>query len=193
MQSALLLELLAARQGGSTNPALQDMLARLRSGGDVAGGRSMQDMLAQLAQSNPKLSSLLQQMNTRSAPGVVVDAETNEVAGPSAREEFVEDANSAAIAMTEEIRGQAQAAMADLAIYAERTDRCAAALGACGLCWGEDTNCRACRGRGRPGFALPDEMLFEEMIVPAIRMLRAHRARPGAPRFTPQLQTTLAT
>lgn len=32
----------------------------------------------------------------------------------------------------------------------------AAALGACGLCWGDDPACPGCRGRGRPGMVRPD-------------------------------------
>lgn len=38
----------------------------------------------------------------------------------------------------------------------ERLDGLAEALGACAECWGEDPSCRRCRGRGRPGYYLPD-------------------------------------
>jgi hypothetical protein len=47
----------------------------------------------------------------------------------------------------------------------------AAALGACGLCWGQDARCRSCRGRGKPGMFSPDVALqarfFAEPIQPA--------------------------
>jgi hypothetical protein len=56
-----------------------------------------------------------------------------------------------------------------------RLGQLAEALGACGLCWGEDRECRACRGRGRPGYAVPNESLFEELVLPAVRVLRAQR------------------
>ncbi|MFV0645740.1 MAG: hypothetical protein ACK5NN_14820 [Sphingomonadaceae bacterium] len=38
----------------------------------------------------------------------------------------------------------------------ERLGDLAAALGACGLCWGEDDQCPACRGQGQPGMIRPD-------------------------------------
>ncbi len=203
MQSAMLLELLAARQGGSMNPALQDMLARLRAGGGTSGGRTVQDLLAQVSQSNPALSSILQQMNASpESQGAVIDAETIEVdttARRSARQDYYRDAETSvdteasAIPMLEEIRAQADAAAAELAVYRERLDRCAAALGACGLCWGCDPSCRACRGRGRPGFALPDDMLFEEMIVPVIRLVRANRAKPVVSSRSPSTQINAST
>ena len=37
-----------------------------------------------------------------------------------------------------------------------RLSELAAALGACGLCWGEDEHCPGCRGRGRAGMVRPD-------------------------------------
>jgi len=76
---------------------------------------------------------------------------------------------------------------AELTVLRDRTDRLAAALGACCLCWGEDAGCRVCRGRGRPGFAIPDELQFEELVLPAVLALRAQRARLGRP--SPNLQT----
>ncbi|HEV8694629.1 MAG TPA: hypothetical protein VGQ93_10700 [Lysobacter sp.] len=41
----------------------------------------------------------------------------------------------------------------------ERLADLAAAFGACGLCWGEDTRCPSCRGRGKPGRFAPDPEL----------------------------------
>jgi len=66
-----------------------------------------------------------------------------------------------------------------------RCDTAAAALGACSLCWGAETTCRVCRGRGRPGFAIPDKELFNELVVPAVRMVQAQRNSGGSgPRRT---------
>lgn len=56
-----------------------------------------------------------------------------------------------------------------------RLDTLAAALGACAECWGGDPECTWCRGRGRPGFALPEPQSFEQLVLPAVRM--AHRPR----------------
>lgn len=179
MQSALLLELIAARQGG-TNPALQQMLAQMR-GGAPGIGKSPQELLASLAQTNPQLSAIIERMNAANSSAEAATLEAAEVTAehdrPSARQEYYEDAEEAAFTMTQELRSQAEALTAELAVYRERVDQCAAALGACALCWGADTACRACRGRGLPGFTLPDELLFEEMVVPAVRRAREYRAK----------------
>jgi hypothetical protein len=178
MQSALLLELLAARQGGS-NPALQEMLARMRGG--AGSGQSPKELLASLAQKNPQLSAIMQRINAANSSADVATLEAAETPAaldrPSARREYFEDAEEAAFAMTEELRTRSDAVAMELAVCRERVDQCAAALGACALCWGADPGCRACRGRGHPGFTLPDELLFEEMVVPAVRMAREYRAK----------------
>src|SRR5438128_12681744 len=49
---------------------------------------------------------------------------------------------------------------------AERNDLLARALGACPSCWGEDTGCRLCRGRGKPGSWFPDDDAFGQFVVP---------------------------
>ena len=65
-----------------------------------------------------------------------------------------------------------------------RNDTLAAALGACPLCWGDDPACSDCRGRGSPGARRPHGRLFDLLVRPAVRRLRAER-RPPAPRPTP--------
>ena len=47
-------------------------------------------------------------------------------------------------------------------------DELADATGACPQCWGEDPGCRHCRGRGKPGYSLPDRELFEKYVKPVI-------------------------
>jgi hypothetical protein len=179
MQSAVLLELLAARQG-SSNPALQEMLARMR-GGAMGGGKSPKELLASLAQTNPQLSAIMERINATNSSADVPTLEAEETRAarnrPSARRDYFEDAEEAAFAMTEELRTRSDALATELNVYRERVDQCAAALGACALCWGGDPGCRACRGRGLPGFTLPDELLFEEMVVPAVRMAREYRSK----------------
>ncbi len=77
-------------------------------------------------------------------------------------------------------RGQAQAmrrlrqVTLELQELRERNDTLAAALGACYLCWGEDSACSHCRGRGRPGYTIPDKELFIEWVAPAVRTLKTH-------------------
>jgi hypothetical protein len=45
----------------------------------------------------------------------------------------------------------------------------AAALGACGSCWGGNVDCPICDGAGAPGWALPDEQLYASYVEPAVR------------------------
>lgn len=44
----------------------------------------------------------------------------------------------------------------------------AAALGAC-ECWGRDPGCELCAGDGAPGWTDPDEDLYREFVLPAVR------------------------
>lgn len=60
-------------------------------------------------------------------------------------------------------------------------DTVAAALGACPLCWGGDSGCAACHGRGGAGYAVPDLDLFARWVVPATERMRSlSRARQPA-------------
>lgn len=173
MQTALLLQMLAARQGGGSGN-LTELLARLQSGGAGATA-SMSDMMQQLAQRNPMVGQILQQLGEGSSgarEGTVVDAEPIEVPMTS------QECSPALLPPAAETQPDTrhESLLAELGIARARVDRCAAALGACGACWGTDSECRACRGRGWPGYSMPDEGLFQELIVPAIRMMRTQRA-----------------
>jgi hypothetical protein len=57
----------------------------------------------------------------------------------------------------------------------EVNDTLAAALGACPLCWGGQDDCPGCGGSGSPGSTLPDERLFDDLVGPAVVMMRAAR------------------
>jgi hypothetical protein len=48
----------------------------------------------------------------------------------------------------------------------------AAALGAC-ECWGFDSGCRFCHGRGEPGFREPNVEAFTALVVPLYASRRA--------------------
>lgn len=67
----------------------------------------------------------------------------------------------------------------------EVNDTVAAALGACALCWGGDSGCEECAGRGKAGSALPEPRLFEKLVAPAIRRVSAVRreSSPHSRRF----------
>ena len=58
----------------------------------------------------------------------------------------------------------------------------AAALGACGNCWGTDADCPVCGGEGIPDSQPPDENLYLTYVLPAVRRHNLqHRAPIKAP------------
>jgi hypothetical protein len=61
----------------------------------------------------------------------------------------------------------------ELADLREVNDTVAKALGACRVCWGGDADCAECAGAGRPGSIRPDPALFERLVIPAVRRVRA--------------------
>ena len=70
------------------------------------------------------------------------------------------------------LRRKVDQMFAELEELRGRNDTLAAALGACHLCWGEDLHCPVCRGKGYPGFSMPDKELFLELVTPAVRKLK---------------------
>jgi len=183
---SLLLEMIAARATASGNPATAEMVARLRSSSSGAGpALTAEELLAQLGQGNPMAGLLAKHLAESKQRRTVIDVEpADEETSESAAESAPPDA-----AMSE-LRACAESMFAELKVLRERSDCLAAALGACCLCWGEDPECRGCRGRGRPGYAIPDETQFEEYVLPAVLTLRAQRARKGTPTPNPQPKST---
>jgi hypothetical protein len=53
----------------------------------------------------------------------------------------------------------------------ERNAAMASALGACD-CWGEVGDCEICMGAGKPGWAIPNKLLFSKLIRPALQALK---------------------
>jgi hypothetical protein len=170
----LLLQMLAARANG--NPALAELVGRMRDSSGVNSTADLREMLARQAGNNPLLALLTKQtaeshMGQATAP-VVIDVAPTPQAPRSA-----DDAHDAVGGSASKPDNQADTLAVELGVLRERSDLLASAVGACCSCWGEDPQCRLCRGRGRPGFSIPDERLFREFVLPAVQMLRAQRAR----------------
>lgn len=60
----------------------------------------------------------------------------------------------------------------ELSSLRDVNDTLASALGACCVCWGGDENCETCKGSGECGSQEPDQALFAELILPAVRRMR---------------------
>jgi hypothetical protein len=184
----LLMQMITARAG--SNPALADMLARMSSS-DPNARPNIEEMLAQQAKTNPMVAMFAKHMAEQKAIASarenlpVIDVEASEVVAESQVEESQEKGEGSAAELIE-LRQYMKGMFAEIKFLRERNDALAAAVGACCLCWGQNLECRSCRGRGGPGFCMPDEALFEEFVLPAIQTLRAQKARSKNP--SPQVR-----
>jgi hypothetical protein len=193
MMNQLLMQMLAA-QGGTANPMVADLLARMNSAGP-GGGVNVEELLAQQAATNPIAAMFAKQFTAQKAAREAIDESRviDMEAAPTAKGEE-EAAMAAAIEARakelNEMRERMNTVLTELELLRQRNDTLAAAVGACCLCWGQNIDCRSCRGRGGPGFCIPDESLFEEFVLPAIRTLRAQKAKN--PSFSQQVQARTA-
>jgi hypothetical protein len=175
----LLMQMITARAGG--NPALADMLARMRSS-DPNSRLNIEELLAQQAKTNPMAAMFAKHMAEQKAIAAarenlpVIDVEASEANAELEVEENQEQGEDSAAELSE-LRLYMKGMFAEIKLLRERNDALAAAVGACCLCWGQNLECRSCRGRGGPGFCMPDESLFEEFVLPAIQTLRAQKAK----------------
>lgn len=55
-----------------------------------------------------------------------------------------------------------------------QNDDLAKAIGACSECFGENSDCPECFGTGKPGNSIPDFILFNKYIQPAIQKYNKH-------------------
>lgn len=129
-------------------------------------------MMADLGQSNPQMAALAQLMSDRAnaSSGIAAELHDEEVAALKSRLD-------AALGRIERLRVDGKRLLAAHELATDRLARLAAALGACGLCWGEDARCPSCHGRGRPGMVRPDPDARAALLHPGDRQ---HTARqPG--------------
>ena len=188
----LLMQMLAAR-GGAVNPMVADLLARMNSAGpgDCA---NVEELLAQQAATNPVAAMFAKQFAAQKAAREAIDQsrviDMEAAPTPAEEEEAAAAAMEARSRELNELREKMNMMLTELELLRQRNDTLAAAVGACCLCWGQNIDCRSCRGRGGPGFCIPDESLFEEFVLPAIRTLRAQKAKN--PVFSQQVQARTA-
>lgn len=145
--------------------------AKLAAGGTVPDPAAM---LQDLAAGDPRMAMLLQLMQSQQA------SPSNDAGEPDERDELIAelserlDASEARLTKMTRIARQLHEAGR---IATLRLGRLAAALGACGLCWGEDPACPGCRGRGKPGMIRPDMEIRADLFGshPPVRDAAEHR------------------
>ncbi len=155
--------------GAASVPGMQALLQQLAAGGD--GGALVQSLIGSTTMT-PEASLLagllMSEAGRDGADDDSPDDEEDEIERLLAfaeRDEFDE--------------GRAAGDDDELEALREVNDTVAAALGACPECWGGDPECRTCAGEGAAGALDPDERLFAELVLPAVRRVRENRrARP---------------
>jgi hypothetical protein len=129
-------------------------------------------MMDELKRTNPQLAMLAQLMQARTiVPQQVPDDLSAEVADLANR---LADAEDRLDRMKRQGRRLYEAHQSVTARLADL----AAALGACGICWGEDEFCPSCRGRGRPGMVRPDPELRARLLGPFRKQPEVHAEPP---------------
>ena len=128
----------------------------------LAGGASPDpaQLLHDLAGGDARMQMLLRLMQAQRSP-------SNDDEVPDERDELIAelsgrlDAAEARLTKMTRIARQLHDAGR---LAARRLSELAAALGACGLCWGDDPACRGCHGRGRPGMVRPDPEMRAQLF-----------------------------
>jgi hypothetical protein len=143
-----------------------------------AGAPDLHAMMQELGGSDPRMAMLMQFLQPQRAQAVADDPALDErnavIEDLSARLDAAEDRLHRMDTIARRLHSLHQAA-------SRRLSELAAALGACGLCWGEDDQCPGCRGRGRAGMVRPDPEV-------RARLLGARSPSRSSPQFTPMAQ-----
>lgn len=148
---------------GAMDPLQQLLLAQL-SGGSQDTGPSMPDIIEQALGDNPFAGQLAAAMRRRQQSEAQIVDEPVEYLDDAEEESPAADVLLRLYAEVEELRA--------------RNNLLADALGACGLCWGENPTCRRCRGRGLPGGRAPEPAAFESYVAPVIQYVEFDTAVP---------------
>ena len=145
------------------HPLLQAILAAMNSNlGSNGSMPSIQALLRQLENSNPSLGLLARYLISQQEG-----------------QYQARDTSAQIPQMIGHLQSQMKELQAELEYLRERNDMLALALGACYLCWGEDSDCPACQGKGSPGSIPPEKRVFKRWIAPAIHAIKAPKEAHG--------------
>lgn len=150
---------------------MQELLQQMLSGQQPDAG-AMSAMFAE--HEDPRVRLIAQFMNQETA-APAPDAEPE----PIADAEVIEAARPDSMPVSLRLRRRLHRLTEELHAAQTIGDTLAAALGACYLCWGEDSDCEFCGGAGRPGWSEPDAELFASYVAPALERFRQTEDSPG--------------
>jgi hypothetical protein len=152
----------------SMTDVMMQMMMRGQAGMPAA---NVSDLLATLAERDPRMAPLVQQLQVRlaareNAPQGLTEEDSAIV---PQEQEIIEPEKHPA--RTQKLRKLAKTMFAELQELRSRNDMLADVLGACHLCWGEDATCVYCAGQGRVAAYLIDPKVFEDVIGPAAQQV----------------------
>jgi hypothetical protein len=139
------------------------------------------ELIGRPCQPDPTLAALMVLVSAQRAEAEAWQREELEgtAVGWSAEEvDELTDRLDESVREVRRLSAQLDSARSELQMLHDRADRLADALGACASCWGEDSACPECQGRGRPGRSMPDERLFADIVMPAVELMRLCERRP---------------
>jgi hypothetical protein len=167
---SMLLEALTSPSGAGALPTAQDLLSQL---GEAEDPRMR--LIAQFLLARRQAEELENETSTE-------DEMDTEPAQSFSEPDEVKVYSSEMSRAVRQLRQKIESMYRELADLRDRNDALAAALGACYLCWGKDSECEICNGVGRPGSSTPDKKLFIQFAVPAAR--RIQREEGATQRFS---------
>lgn len=121
----------------------------------------IENMIAQQSQSNPKMKFLLDMMKQQKQTAPENNAKTK---GQLKKLTLI---NQKLIRRNKLLKRQQKKILKYLNFFIDVNTVFSSAVGAC-ECWGEDTSCKECHGKGSPGFFQVNENAFKAYVMPCM-------------------------
>lgn len=131
------------------------------------GGVGLQDLLLQMAGTDPALGLLAQLISQQVADGGEEHTPDEDLAGHDSNGRGHSSTGSRERAR--QLNQWIDAMQDELEELRRRNRELARALGACADCWGRDPLCETCGGDGLPGSSRPARELYLRFVAPAVR------------------------
>lgn len=119
----------------------------------------MSNLMEQMGQNDPAMMMMMQMMQNQQSTG---DDEDEVQTAKELEVRLSETERELGI-----VRAEAKKLLAAHRGAIERLGDLSAALGACGICWGDDPDCAGCHGRGHIGMIRPDLQIRARLLGPA--------------------------
>jgi hypothetical protein len=129
----------------------------------------MEAILNLLKQQHPEMAPYFEMMQAGADKEPAVEEGVFEeiVAQKDSKLEKLEKINQRLFNIVQTLQQQLKAEML-------HNDNLAKAIGACPECLGHQPGCNVCRGLGKPGYFVPDFVLYNKFVLPASKAFAHH-------------------